>query len=112
MVMQQMSGLVVFLGFAAFFFAQAGYEKPFEASVIIQAVLLAFVCLSFVVVDKVGRRPLLLGGIAVIIACNFAMGGMGFMEKSNGPAMIFVSCVWAAAYSLSLGPLGKLFVAF
>ena len=86
---------------------QAGYDKPFQASVIIQCVLLFFVIMSTFLIDKLGRRPLLLGGISVIVLANFALGGMGYMAVPNGGGMIFVSCAWAAAYSLSLGPMGE-----
>lgn len=63
--------------------------------------------ISFVFVDKLGRRPLLLGGGVVMAACAFGVGGMGFKATLPGAALVALTCIWTAAYALSAGPLGE-----
>jgi MFS family permease len=35
------------------------------------------ILVSFVLIDRVGRRPLLIYGGAALVACNFIIGGLG-----------------------------------
>ena len=65
--------------------------------------------MSFYLVDKVGRRPLLLGGTAFMSLCVFAVGGIGFttLTDSAGNALVAICALWVAAYSISVAPIGK-----
>jgi hypothetical protein len=97
-------------GYSTYFFQLAGYPKPFEASLIISFILLAFIFISFFVVDKFGRRPLLLGGGLVMAICTMSIGGIGFKEILPGGALVALAAMWVAAYALSAGPLGRCIV--
>ena len=70
-------------------------------------ILLLFIIISFVFVEKLGRRPLLLAGGIVMAVCLFIVGGLGFKATLPGAALVALTCIWTAAYALSAGPLGK-----
>lgn len=57
--------------------------------------------------EKLGRRPLLLGGGVVMAICLFVVGGLGFKASLPGAALVALTCIWTAAYALSAGPLGE-----
>lgn len=76
----------------------------------IKGILLLFIMISFVFVEKLGRRPLLLGGGVVMAVCLFAVGGLGFRTTLPGAALVALTCIWTAAYALSAGPLGEYLV--
>lgn len=86
-------------------------EDAFQGNLIIYCVLLFGILLSFYLVDKVGRRPLLFYGGIVLAASCFIIGGLGSVSKTvtkgSGIALIAVSCIWVFAYALSVAPLGK-----
>lgn len=94
---------------AVYFFSLIGLSSAFVANLIVSCVLLAGVMASFYLVDKVGRRPLLLGGVATMTVCVVAVGGIGFGTITNtaGNAMIALMAIWAAAYAVSIAPIGQ-----
>jgi hypothetical protein len=94
---------------AVYFFSLIGLKNTFTANLIIYCVLLAGVLASFYFVDKVGRRPLLLGGTALMSLCVFVVGGLGFMTLTDaaGNALVAIMAIWVAAYSISIAPIGK-----
>lgn len=64
--------------------------------------------LGFYVVDKIGRRTLVLyGGIAMSIIC-YIIGALGWMPTSTagGTALISLCTIWAFIYANSLAPIG------
>jgi MFS family permease len=91
-----------------YFFSLIGLNNAFTANVIVYSVLLGGVLASFYLIDKVGRRPLLLGGCAFMSVCVFAVGGIGFTDlgPSAGNAMVALVAMWVAAYSVSIAPIG------
>lgn len=99
---------------AVYFFSLIGLKNTFTANLIIYCVLLAGVLVSFYLVDKVGRRPLLLGGTAFMSLCVFVVGGLGFMTLTDaaGNALVAIMSLWVAAYAISIAPIGVSAVAF
>ncbi|KAL1852832.1 hypothetical protein VTK73DRAFT_9124 [Phialemonium thermophilum] len=103
---------VIFI-YTAYFFQQAGIERPFIATVAVNTVLVSFVAISFYTTDKIGRRPLLVYLGAFMVPLLFIIGGILRLPKSSatGSALIAMACIWVAAYSSSAGPLGFTFLA-
>jgi len=95
---------------AVYFFSLIGLKNTFTANLIVYCVLLAGVLVSFYLVDKVGRRPLLLGGTAFMSLCVFVVGGIGFttIDTTTGNALVAVVSIWVAAYSISVAPIGMI----
>jgi hypothetical protein len=91
-------------------FQMAGYAKPFQASLIQTCILLLFLVISFYSVEKAGRRMSLLIGGAIMTACSFSVGGIGFMEQLPGTALVSLTCIWTAAYAMSSGAVGWVYL--
>jgi hypothetical protein len=71
-------------------------------------VLMGGVLTSFYLVDRVGRRPLLLVGGTLMALFNFAVGGIGLHKITSSLGGLMVACcaLWTAAYSISVAPIG------
>jgi MFS family permease len=94
-----------------YFFSLVGLQNiAFSSHLIVTGVLTAGILLSFLLVDKVGRRPLLLCGGAVMSSCVFVVGGIGFtnITESIGRLLVAMCCIWVFAYALSVAPIGWL----
>jgi hypothetical protein len=94
-----------------YFFSLVGLQNiAFSSNLIVTGVLTAGILLSFLLVDKVGRRPLLLCGGAVMSSCVFVVGGIGFtnITESIGRLLVAMCCIWVFAYALSVAPIGWL----
>lgn len=68
------------------------------------------VIVSFYLVERVGRRPLLLiGGIVMSIA-NLVVGGIGTRGNVSGSSLggllVAMCSIWVFAYSISTAPIG------
>ncbi|KAJ0333721.1 hypothetical protein COL922a_010672 [Colletotrichum nupharicola] len=59
-------------------------------------------------VDKVGRRTLVLGGGFGMMVICLIVGGLGFMQltSASGPVLIALCGTWAFLYANSLAPIG------
>lgn len=92
-----------------YFFSLIGLNNAFTANVIVYAVLMGGVLVSFYLVDRVGRRPLLLGGCAFMSLCVFAVGGIGFttITPTVGNGLVALVTIWVGAYSISIAPIGQ-----
>lgn len=74
--------------------------------------IIQFVCIiiSFFTTDRVGRRPLLLGAVVVMCVCLLGIGISGSVipTKATHNALLALSCIWMAAYSSGIAPVGEL----
>ncbi len=96
-------------GYTVYFFQLSGLDNPFQANLIIFCVLIGGVLSSFYLVDKVGRRPLLLIGGVVMGLCDLAIGGIGSagVSPKSGAGLVVVCAIWVFAYATSVAPIGK-----
>ncbi|KAF0320270.1 MFS hexose transporter [Colletotrichum asianum] len=101
-------GVPLMFGYTTYFFSMANVEDPFLGKIIINAILLVGIILSFYMVDKVGRRTLVLGGGFGMMVICFIVGGLGFMQptSASGPVLIALCGIWAFLYANSLAPIG------
>jgi hypothetical protein len=57
--------------------------------------LIGTVFTSSFVVEKTGRRPMLLLGGTIMVACLTAIGGLGFASGSSvSAAIVALMCIW------------------
>ncbi|KAI8308017.1 Alpha-glucosides permease MPH3 [Colletotrichum sp. SAR11_59] len=105
---QNVVGVPLMFGYTTYFFSMANVEDPFLGKIIINAILLVGIILSFYMVDKVGRRTLVLGGGFGMMVICFIVGGLGFMQptSASGPVLIALCGIWAFLYANSLAPIG------
>lgn len=111
---QHSGGGELVLTYASYFFSLAGVKNPFNIVCITQGLLLVGLLVAAFTVDKIGRRPLLIGTMFVQAAMNFGIGAIGTQSAKNAfqlnttqsNAIIALSCIWMAVYSMGVAPLG------
>ncbi len=105
-VLQQVTGINVFLYFGSDIFEKIG-GKSIDAAllqqVIVGSVNLLFTVLAIWTVDKLGRKPLMIIGAAGMAIALFAMGLAGYWQRTGAWLLIFV-LVYIASFALSVGP--------
>jgi Na+/melibiose symporter-like transporter len=107
---QQLCGVPYIFFYNTYFFQSAGLSDPFQASVIINCIYLASIIASFFLVDKIGRRPLVIYGLAVLGVLNILIGALGFIPGESSPkgsALTAMCSLWMCAFGLTLSPLGE-----
>ncbi len=104
-VFQQWCGINVIFNYAEEVFSAAGYKVSdlLLNIVITGAVNLIFTIVAIGVVDKVGRRKLMLMGSAGL-AIIYTILGAGYYEHSHGIHMLLLVVAAIACYSMSLAP--------
>ena len=104
-VFQQWCGINVIFNYAEEVFSAAGYKVSdlLLNIVITGAVNLIFTIVAIGVVDKVGRRKLMLLGSAGL-AIIYAVLGAGYLEHSRGVHMLVLVVAAIACYAVSLAP--------
>lgn len=109
MVFQQLSGINAVIFNTASIFSSAGASiAPTIASIIIGVIQVAATFVSSLIVDKLGRRILLLFSALVMCLCSTALGVFFFLSETHGPDSDIVQAIgWLPLLSLSL-----FFVAF
>jgi|KBSSwiStaDraftv2_1062776.scaffolds.fasta_scaffold299046_1 SP family arabinose:H+ symporter-like MFS transporter len=109
-VLQQITGINAVLGYAPMIFARAGsqvgIEAPFVQTALIMLVNVVFTVIALLLIDRVGRRPLLIFGTVGIAACLF-LTAWGFQSSDAGVESVWVLVGllgFVASFALSLGP--------
>jgi SP family arabinose:H+ symporter-like MFS transporter len=94
-------------------FQKAGFEQATDAlfqSVIANVANLFFTIVGFLLVDRVGRRPLWIVCSLLMAFATFLLGLFFVMGVTGTPILIAV-LISAAAYATALGPLAWLIIA-
>lgn len=105
---QNLSGIDGILYYAPELFKQVGFDGQ-EAAILATAgvgtINVLATVVAMVLVDRLGRRPLLIGGLVVMVA-SLAVFALMLGRNSIVPG-VAVGClaVYVAAFALSLGPL-------
>jgi sugar porter (SP) family MFS transporter len=103
-VFQQITGINVFLYYAPKIFEQFGSttNAALLQTVLVGAVNLVFTVIAISTVDRVGRKPLLIGGSAGMGICLAAMGLAG--DSGTGAWQLAFVLGYIACFALSVGP--------
>ncbi|KAF5012866.1 hypothetical protein FDECE_1156 [Fusarium decemcellulare] len=106
--MQNFVGSPLFFNYSTYFFSLAKLDDPFLGNLIIQLVLVVGIITSFYLVDKAGRRTLVIYGGVVMCALCFIVGGLGFLtaNAATGAALVTLCSLWAFTYAISVAPIG------
>jgi len=105
-VLQQVTGINVFLYFGEDIFRKLGGETINAAllqQVVVGATNLVFTVIAILVVDKLGRKPLMIIGATGMGISLFAMGMAGFYQ-AKGLWLLFFVLGYIACFALSVGP--------
>ncbi len=110
---QQWSGASTLLLYAPIIFQKAGFENASDAilqSMILAGWLVLCTVFAFWLVERVGRRKLLIVG-ALIMALGMACTSLFFYFKLDGFYLLFTMFLSVGAYCVSLAPLTWLIMA-
>ncbi|OAX83504.1 hypothetical protein ACJ72_02139 [Emergomyces africanus] len=89
------------------FFQQSGLQNPFLISIITNAVNVAATPVSFYIIERFGRRKLLIWGAMAMLVCEFIIASVGTaLPGSNAASMcliVFV-CLYICGFASTWGP--------
>ena len=105
-VFQQLSGINVIFFYAPDIFARTGIgvESQLGQTVLIGVVNVTFTIVAMFLVDKLGRKTLLLFGSFGMAACYIVIGTMFYNDNLEGYGFIIVILLTIAFYATSLAP--------
>jgi len=114
-IFQQITGISIPIYFAPKIFQALGQSSPAGATLATFAIStfnLLFIALSFWLVDKVGRRPLLLWGMSGMV---ISLLTLAFAMSTDSPLAIVLAgsglLALTASYAIGIGPITPLFIA-
>jgi MFS transporter, SP family, arabinose:H+ symporter len=106
-IFQQITGISSVLAYATVIFERAGAagDASFMQTVYVGLVNLVFTVLAMLLIDRVGRRPLLLIGLAGMGA-SLALAAYGFAGTGRSHAtLVLVGLLgFVASFAMSIGP--------
>ncbi|EMD97454.1 hypothetical protein COCC4DRAFT_75117 [Bipolaris maydis ATCC 48331] len=113
--MQQLTGINFIFYFGPVFFQQLGsIDNPFLISLVTTLVNVLSTPASFVMVEKIGRRPLLIFGAGGMVVMQFIVGAVGATAGKNTAdhpanpnatrAMIAFICLNISVFATTWGP--------
>lgn len=109
MAFSQFCGInaIMYYSTKIFVAAGAGRNAAFTSSVWVGLINFAFTFVAIGLVDKLGRRPLLLIGTAVQAVALGLVGWM-FRSQQNGVGLLICVVMFIAAFAMAMGPIGWL----
>jgi MFS transporter, SP family, arabinose:H+ symporter len=105
-VLGQFSGINAIMYYAPEIFkaAGSGTDSAFLQTVIVGAVNFSFTFVAIWLVDKAGRRPLLIAGTFVQVICLGLVGYMFHSGRSGIPVLLSI-LGFTAAFAVAMGPI-------
>jgi SP family arabinose:H+ symporter-like MFS transporter len=106
MAISQFSGINAIMYYSTKIFTTAGIgiQNSFMSSVIIGLVNVIFTFVALSLVDKAGRRPLLLVGLAIQAVALGTVGWM-FWVGAGGIPLLTAILLYIGAFAMALGPI-------
>jgi MFS transporter, SP family, arabinose:H+ symporter len=111
--LSQVCGIDAVVYYAPKIFLRAGFESAssaFLASVCVPITLLIFTIVAVLYVDRLGRRSLLLVGLAGM-ALSFLLAGYAFRSETGNIVLLLISIIaYIAFFAMSVGPIPWIFI--
>ena len=106
MAVSQFSGInaVMYYSTKIFTSAGVGVADAFASSIVVGLVNFVFTFVAVVFVDRLGRRPLLLAGLALQVVALTLVGWM-FQTAAGGVPLLVAILGFIAAFAMALGPI-------
>jgi sugar porter (SP) family MFS transporter len=104
-VLQQWTGINILFNYAAEVYRSAGYgDNDILLNIVITgAINLVFTVLAMLIVDRVGRRPMMLFG-CIGIGLSHLFSAMAYHARWHGTAILVLTLSAIACYALTLAP--------
>jgi len=105
-VFQQWSGINVIFFYGPDIFAKAslGVDAALFYTTLVGAMNIIFTILAMRVIDKMGRKKLMLIGSAGMVACYLIIGYLFKIEKTDGWMLLSFIIITPAFFAFGLGP--------
>ncbi len=105
-VLQQITGINIVLYYAPKIFASTGLKitDAIGHTVLVGAVNLVFTVIAIWVVDRVGRKPLLLIASAGMGLSLLLLGEAFRRERFQGPWVLILVLAYVASFAIAMGP--------
>ncbi|KAI1334133.1 general substrate transporter [Xylariaceae sp. FL0016] len=101
---QLTSGMNFVVSYFTYFFALAGINNALGIAQASYAIQFVGNIISWSLIDRLGRRPLFVGGLFVMTALLLLIGGVSLIHGENGmKAMVGLMAVWGFIYQGTLG---------
>ncbi|OCF41065.1 hypothetical protein I317_05076 [Kwoniella heveanensis CBS 569] len=98
--------------YSSYFYQMAGLSNPFLGTVINNSVSIASLVGVLPLIEKAGRRRLLMAAGPICICCLLIMGGVLQKQTSaTGPVLIAMACIWQVGNCIGPGALGYVYAA-
>ncbi|MGS2740016.1 sugar porter family MFS transporter [Sinomicrobium sp. M5D2P17] len=109
----QITGINAVIYFAPEIFKSIGFavESAFYQTIFIGIINTAFTFVALWLIDKTGRKKLLLWGVSGMVLCLFAIGICFYFEITKGPWLILFVLGFIACFASSLGPIPWVMIA-
>src|SRR5271170_7265614 len=104
-VLQQWTGINILFNYAAEVYRSAGYgDNDILLNIVITgAINLVFTILAMLIVDRVGRRPMMLFG-CIGIGLSHLLSAMAYHARWHSSAILVLTLSAIACYALTLAP--------
>lgn len=111
-VLQQWSGINILFNYAEEVFRSAGLRanQIFLDIVVTGAINLVFTVIAMAVVDRIGRRPLMLFG-CIGIGLSHLLAGFAYHTGQKGTPVLILTLCAIACYAMTLAPLTWVLIA-
>lgn len=107
--LQQLTGINFIFYYGTTFFKNSGIKDPFLITIITNVVNVAMTVPGIWLVDKAGRRSLLLTGAAIMCVCEFIVAIVGITVESSNLSgqhvLIAFVCIYIGAFAATWGPI-------
>jgi sugar porter (SP) family MFS transporter len=106
-ILQQVSGINAVFFYAPMIFERSGIgaNAAFMQAALVGLVNLVFTVVAMAVIDRFGRRPLLVFGLAGITACMLLLAWAFAAGHGANPRLILIAILgFVASFAVSLGP--------
>lgn len=100
----QVSGIILSTTYATIFLTDLGVGSPFQLTIAASCCTLAGTMIAPLVIENLGRRPLAMIGMSVLLVIDIVAGTLAFfMKKDNVPITIAIlsflfNVFWAASF--------------
>ncbi|KAJ9096824.1 hypothetical protein QFC21_005095 [Naganishia friedmannii] len=112
---QQLTGINFIFYFGTTFFKQSGIDDPFVISIVTNVVNVVSTIPGILIIDRLGRRKMLLAGAVVMCVCEYIVAAVGMTqggENADGSVnltaqrvLIAFVCIYIAAFASTWGPI-------
>ncbi len=103
----QITGINAIIYYAPEIFKSIGFgaESAFLQTVLIGVINALFTFVALWLIDKAGRKSLLLWGVAGMIICLLGIGLCFYFQVTQGPWLLVFILAYIACFASSLGPI-------